>query len=185
MDKAIYAGFAILELSKLHMYETYYDTLQKYFSQKNLQLHYIDTDGMILSMITKDIIKDLKKLEDIFDFSNLDVNHDLLSNKSKKVIGKFKIETPKSIWIDEFVCLRSKAYSFKCKDNKEDKNKIKGISKSQSKHNKVEEYYNCLFGKKYQKECNDYIIRSINHEMILQEVKKNLHYLFSMINGVN
>ena len=47
--------------------------------------------------------------------------------KTKKIIGKFKIETPKSIWIDEFVCLRSKAYSFKCKDNKEDKNKIKGI----------------------------------------------------------
>ena len=28
MDKPIYLGFAILELSKLHMYETYYDTLQ-------------------------------------------------------------------------------------------------------------------------------------------------------------
>ena len=55
MDKAIYVGFAILELSKLHMYETYYDTLQPYFGQKSLQLHYIDTDGMILSMKTKDI----------------------------------------------------------------------------------------------------------------------------------
>ena len=33
MDKAIYVGFAILELSKLHMYETYYDTLQPYFGQ--------------------------------------------------------------------------------------------------------------------------------------------------------
>ena len=68
--------------------------------------------------------------------------------------------------------MRSKAYSFKCKDNNEDKNKIKGISKSQSKHIKFEEYYNCLFGKEYQKECNNYIIRSINHEMVLQEVKK-------------
>ena len=33
MDKPIYLGFAILELSKLHMYETYYDTLQPYFGQ--------------------------------------------------------------------------------------------------------------------------------------------------------
>ena len=57
-DKAIYVGFAILELSKLHMYETYYDTLQPYFGQGNIQLHYIDTDGMILSMNTKDIMKD-------------------------------------------------------------------------------------------------------------------------------
>ena len=147
MDKAIYVGFAILELSKLHMYETYYDTLQPYFGQANLQLHYVDTDSMILSIKTKDIIKDLKNLEEIFDFSNLDKNHELYSERNKKVIGKFKIETPKNIWIDEFVCLMSKAYSFKCKDNKEDKNKIKGISKSQSKHIKFEEYYNCLFGK--------------------------------------
>ena len=52
IDKPIYVGFAILELNKLHMYETYYDTLQPYFGQENLQLNYIDTEGMILSMIT-------------------------------------------------------------------------------------------------------------------------------------
>ena len=172
MDKAIYVGFAILELSKLHMYETYYDTLQPYFGQENFQLHYIDTDGMILSMKTKDIIKDLKNIGDIFDFSNIDENHELFIERNKKVIGKFKIETPKNIWIDEFVCLRSKAYSFKCKDITESKNKIKGISKSQSKHIKFRENYNCLFGGEYQKGCNNYILRSINHQMILQEVKK-------------
>ena len=108
MDKAIYVGFSILELSKLHMYETYYDTLQSYFGQKNLQLHYIDTDGMILSMNTKDIIIDLKNLKDIFDSSNLDENHELFSNIKKKIIGKFKIEAPKNIWIDEFVCLNQR-----------------------------------------------------------------------------
>ena len=178
MDKAIYVGFAILELSKLHMYETYYDTLQPYIGQENLQLHYIDTDGMILSMKTKDIIKDLKNLEDTFDFSNLDENHELFSNKNKKVIGKFKIETPKKVFIDEFVCLRSKAYTFNSKDNIESKNKIKGISKSQSKHIKFEEYYNCLFGGEYQKECDNYIIRSLNHEMYLQKVKKSKLSLF-------
>ena len=155
MDKAIYVGFAILELSRLHMYETYYDTLQPYFGQDNLQLHYVDSDGMFLSIKTKNIIKDLKNLEDIFHFSNLDKNHELYSEKNKKGIGKFKIETPKNIWIDEFVCLRSKAYSFKCKDNNENKNKIKGISKSQSKHFKFEEYNNCLFGGDYQRECNN------------------------------
>ena len=178
MDKAIYVGFTILELSKLHMYETYYDRLQPYFGQENLQLLYIDTDGMFLSMKTKDIIKDLKKLEDIFDFCNLDKNHELYSEKNKKVIGEFKIETPKNICIDEFLCLRSKAYSFKCKNNDENKNKTKGISKSQSKHIKCEEYYNCLFGGEYQRECNNYIIRSINHEMVLQEVKKSTLSIF-------
>ena len=177
MDKAIYVGFVILELSKLHMYETYYDTLQPYFGQENLQLHYIDTDGMILSMKTKDIIKDLKTFENKFDFSNLDENHELFSNKNIKVIGKFKIETPKNIWVDEFVCLRSKAYSFKCNDKTESKNKVKGISKSRSKHIKFDEYYNCLFGGEYQRECNNYIIRSINHEMVLQEKKINITFI--------
>ena len=64
-------------------------------------------------------------MEDIFDFSNLDEHHELFSEKNKKVIGKFKIETPKNIWIEEIVCLRSKTYSFNCNDNTENKNKIK------------------------------------------------------------
>ena len=70
MDKPIYLGFAVLVLSKLHMYGTYYDKLQPYFGQENIQLHYIDTDAFVLSVNTKDIIKDLKNLEDLFDFSN-------------------------------------------------------------------------------------------------------------------
>ena len=61
MDKPIYLGFSVLDLSKLHIYETYYDILQQYFGHENLQLHYMDTDGFVLSVNTKDIIKDLKK----------------------------------------------------------------------------------------------------------------------------
>ena len=182
MDKPIYLGFSVLELSKLLMYETYYDKLQPYFGHESIQLHYMDTDSLVLSVNSKDIIKDFKNLEDIFDFSNLEQNHELFSNRNKRVIGKFKIETPKNIWIDEFVCLRSKMYAFKC--GNDSKNKLKGVSKSQSKNIKFEEYKKCLDGEEYQQECNNYIIRSINHEMVLQEVKKKLHYLFSMINDV-
>ena len=151
MDKPIYLGFTVLELSKLLMYETYYDKLQPYFVQENIHLHYMDTDSFVLSVDTKDIINDLKNLEDIFDLSNLDKNHELFSNKNKKVIGLFKIETPKSIWIDEFVCLRSKMYAFKC--GNDSKNKLKGISKRQSKNIKFEEFYNCFFGGEYQRDC--------------------------------
>ena len=66
-----------------------------------------------------------------------------------KIVGKYKIETPKSIWIDEFICLRIEMYAFKC--GCDSKKKLKGISKSQSKNIKFEEYYNCLFGKKIKK----------------------------------
>ena len=133
---------------------------------------------MILSMKTENIIKDLKNLQDIFDFGNLNENHELSSNKNKKIIGKFKIETPKNIWKDEFVCLRSKAYSFKCNDNTESKNKKKGISKSQSEHFKFEEYYICLFGGEHQKECDNYNIRSLIHEMYLKKLRKSTLSLF-------
>ena len=145
---------------------------------ENIQLRYMDTDSFILSVNTKDLIRDLKNLEDNFDISNLDEKHEIFTNKNKKVIGKFKIETPENIWIDEFVCLRPKTYSFNCNDNTESKNKIKGISKSQSKRTKYEEFYNCLFGEEYQKECNNYNIRSLNHEMYLQEVRKPTLSLF-------
>ena len=60
MDEPIYLEFLVLELSQLHMYETFYDILQPYFGQKKLHLHYKDTDSFILSVNTKDIIKDLK-----------------------------------------------------------------------------------------------------------------------------
>ena len=176
MDKPIYLGFTVLELSKLLMYETYYDELQPYFGRQNIQLHYMDTDSFVLSVNTKDIIKDLKNLEDIFDFSNLDKHHELFSNKNEEVSGIFKIETPNNIWIDEFVCLRSKMYAYKC--GNDSKIKLKGVSKSQSKNIEFEEYKKCLDGEEYQRECNNYIVRSINHEMVFQEVKKSTLSIF-------
>ena len=101
----------------------------------------------------------------------MDKDHELFSKKNKKVIGKFKIKTPKKNWIDEFIALRSKMYAFKCGDDS--KNRLKGISKSYSKNIKVEEYYNCLFDGEYEQKSDNYIIRSINQEMKLQQVKKS------------
>ena len=96
-------------MSKRHIYESYYDKLQPYFGQEIIQCHYMNTDSFVLSVNTKSTLEDLRNLEDIFDISSLDENHDLFSNKNKTVIGNFKIGTPKNIWIDEFVCLRSKS----------------------------------------------------------------------------
>ena len=62
-------------------------------------------------------------------------------------------------------------YAFKGGDDS--KNKLKGISRSQSKNNKFEEFYICLFGGKYQQECDNYLIRSHNHEMYLQRVRQS------------
>ena len=88
MDKPIYLGFSVLELSKLHLYETYYDKLQPYFGQENVQLNYMDTDSFVLSGKTKDITNDLKNLEDMFDFSNINKDHELFSKKKQKTNRK-------------------------------------------------------------------------------------------------
>ena len=104
MDKPFYFEFAVLDISKLLLYETYYNKLQPYFGQESLQLHDMDTDSFVLSVNKHNIIKDLINLEDFFDFSNLNENHELFSNKNKKIIGEFEIEFPKNISIDDFVC---------------------------------------------------------------------------------
>ena len=64
----------------------------------------------------------------MFDFSNLDKQHKLFSKEYKKIPGYLKIETPKSLDIDKFVCLRSKCYAHTTKLDGYD-NKLKGIVK--------------------------------------------------------
>ena len=73
-----------------------------------------NTDSFVLSVSTIDIVNDLYNLRDYFDFSNLSIEHRLFSEVNKMVGGEIKTETPGSIWIDAFVCLRSKAYSYRC-----------------------------------------------------------------------
>ena len=67
-------------------------------------------------------------------------------------------------------------YSFKCGDDI--KNKLNGISKSQSKPIKFEKFKKCLDGMVYQRDCDNYLSRSINHKMYLQKVKKSTLSIF-------
>ena len=66
---------------------------------------------------------------------------------------------------------------FKC--GNDGKNKLRSISKSQSKHIKLEESKKCLFDGEYQKDCDTYIIRSNNHEMYIQQVKTSTLSIFN------
>ena len=64
----------------------------------------------MLSIKTEKIINNLKKLEYIFDFSDLDEKFDIIKNKNKKIVGKFKLKTPIKVWIDDCVYLRIKKF---------------------------------------------------------------------------
>ena len=70
------------------------------------------TARSVLSITFSKNIKDSRKLYDLFDFRNLNRNHLVYSIKNEKVIRKFRRETPKNCFIDEFNSLRGKAYSF-------------------------------------------------------------------------
>ena len=86
----------------------------------------MDSDSIVLGKNTTDIIKELQTLNVLFDFSHVVENHELFGDKNKKVIERFEIESPKSIGIDEFIRLPSKAYSKDCNDK--NTNKLKSIS---------------------------------------------------------
>ena len=128
-------------MSKLLIYENFHDRLQPSFGKKNIQCHQLNTDAFVLSINYSKVIKDLY-LEESSDFRKLSENHEVFSNKNKKVNGKCKVKTPKNTRIDEFNCLksRSKMYAFKGRDDST--NKFKGICKSQSKNFKIEDYKN-------------------------------------------
>ena len=83
------------------------------FGRKIEQLHYIDKDAFLLSRKTGNFIEDLYNLRDLFDFSNLNLEHETFHNKNKKAAGKFKIERRRSNWVDELICLTANAFSFK------------------------------------------------------------------------
>ena len=60
MDKPIYLGMSILDLSKVHMYSFYYDVLKEKYKE-NIRLIYTDTDSYVIQTFTEDIYNDGKE----------------------------------------------------------------------------------------------------------------------------
>ena len=143
MNKPIYLGLSILEISKILMYEFRYDYMKPKYDN-NVKLCYMDTDSFIMDIKTNDFYKDLANdFENRFDTSNCEVNRPLPMGKNKKVIGLMNNEQGGKI-ITEFVTLRPKTYSYLTDDTKEDK-KAKGTKKCVIKMMiKFNDYKKCL-----------------------------------------
>ena len=58
MNKPIYLGLSILEISKLLMYEFWYDYMKPKYGE-NVKLCYMDTDIFIMNIKTEDLYKDI------------------------------------------------------------------------------------------------------------------------------
>ena len=120
MNKPIYLGLPMLEISKILMYEFWYDYMKPKYGN-NVKFCYMDTDSFIMSIKTEDFYKDIANdVEKRFDTSSYEVDRPLSTGKNKKVIGLMKDELGGKI-ITEFVALRPKTYSYLTDDYKEDK----------------------------------------------------------------
>ena len=74
MNKPVYLGLLILELSKILMYEFWYDYVKPKYGEK-AKLCYMDTDSFIVYIKTDDIYKDIAEdVETRFDTSNYELD---------------------------------------------------------------------------------------------------------------
>ena len=170
MNKPIYLGLSILDISKITMYEFWYDYVKIKYQDK-ARLCYMDTDSFVVNIKTKDFYKDISQdVNKRFDTSNYTFDRPLPTGINKKVIGLMKDELGGDI-ITEFLALRPKAYSYITNDFIEMK-KAKGTKKCVAdKMLRFEDYKKCLFdngeGLKSQQR-----FKSENHEVYTENINK-------------
>ena len=108
-NKPVYVGMAILDNSKILMYDFYYNNFKKKSSPR-CNLLYTDTDSLLMEIQTDDVYKDMEGQKELYDTSDYPKEHPLYSEVNKKVLGKMKDEMNGKP-ISECVCLRPKMYS--------------------------------------------------------------------------
>ena len=83
MNKPIYLGLSILEISKILMYEFWYDYMKPKYGD-NVKLCDMDTASFIIYIKTEDFYKDIAHdVECKFDTSNYEVGRPLPTGKNK------------------------------------------------------------------------------------------------------
>ena len=170
MNKPIYLGLSILEISKILMYEFWYDYMKPKYND-NVKLCYMDTDSFVMNIKIEDFYKDIANdVEKRLDTSNYEVNKPLPTGKNKKVIRVMKDESGGKI-ITEFVTLRPKTYSYLTGDCKEDK-KAKGTKKCVIKRMiRFNDYKNCLLKDKIILKSQQRFI-SKKHDVYTENINK-------------
>ena len=83
LNKPIYCGVSILDLSKTLMYDFYYNRLKREYADR-VNLLYTDTDSLLLSIRTDDVYDDMKKSSRNYDLSNYDPAHCLYDAKKSE-----------------------------------------------------------------------------------------------------
>jgi len=111
LNKPVYTGMAILENSKILMYDIYYNNLKARYGPR-CDLVYTDTDSLPLDIQTDVVYQDMKEHSWLYDTSNYPKVHPYYDATDKKVLGKMKDECGGEP-IEEVVALRPKMNSIK------------------------------------------------------------------------
>lgn len=168
LNRPIYVGFSVLDLSKTLMYDFHYNYVKSKYGSR-AQLLFTDTDSLCYEITTDDLYHDLKDDKELFDFSAYPRNHSLYDASNKKIIGKMKDET-ESVPVKEFVGLRSKMYSMV--HGNTEKRTAKGISKAVIRSKLRHDLYKqCLFNRETQMEPM-ILFRTDRHEIYTVKLNK-------------
>ena len=124
LNKPVYVGFSILELSKLLMYKFHYDYV---YNKYDAKLLLTDTDSLVYEINSNDVYEQCFKDKELFDFSGYPKDSKYYDSTNKKVLGRMKDEF-KELKIVKFVGLKRKMYSLISPNDKE-VNKAKGVNK--------------------------------------------------------
>ena len=109
LNKPIYVGIPVLDLSKWRMYDFHYNFIKKNF---DAELLFTDTDSLTYEIKSKNVYEEFFKWKDLFDFSNYLKDSKFFNENNKNVIGKMKDEFG-GVTVTEFVGLKSKIHSMK------------------------------------------------------------------------
>lgn len=177
LNRPLYVGQSILDLSKHFMYNFHYNVMLKHFD--NSILIYSDTDSYSYLIKCSSLDNSLAKLAKYFDFSSYPKNHPLQQAhlpENTKRIGTFKNETS-GREIQEQISLKAKMYSFRfsSKANRVGKDvvmKAKGIKSSALKKQFMFDSYKSALLKNERFYAKFSIIRSRNHVVFTEQMSK-------------
>ena len=139
LNKPIYVGFTVLELSKWLMYEFHYNFIKKHF---DAELLFTDTNSLTYEIKSDDVYEEFFERKHLLDFTNFSKDSKFYDSQNEMVVGKTKDED-KGILINKFVGLKSKMHSMLSDDGKES-NTAKGVNIA----TRFNEFKDTLFNKK-------------------------------------